>query len=180
MKSLLLRAALVAWSLAAWPLSAQTVDTLRLNPGATSEGGPQRGSVYFVGNATVIIRYAGFTILTDPNFLHKGDHVHLGYGLESERLTNPAIELDKLPPIDAVVLSHYHEDHFDKDVEARMDKRTLIITTPEAAGHLREHGFEKVRAIDKWAALELAKGDSRLRITAMPARHGPPVMNHAL
>ncbi len=46
-----------------------------------------RGSVFFVGTATVIIRYAGFTILTDPNFLHAGDHVHLGYGLTSERLT---------------------------------------------------------------------------------------------
>ncbi len=46
-----------------------------------------RGSVFFVGTATVILRYAGFTILTDPNFLHAGDHVHLGYGLTSERLT---------------------------------------------------------------------------------------------
>ena len=35
------------------------------------------GSIFFVGNATVVIRYAGFTILTDPNFLHAGDHVHL-------------------------------------------------------------------------------------------------------
>ena len=32
-----------------------------------------KGSVYFVGTATVIIRYAGFTVLTDPNFLHAGD-----------------------------------------------------------------------------------------------------------
>ena len=24
--------------------------------------------------------YAGFTILTDPNILHAGDHVHLSYG----------------------------------------------------------------------------------------------------
>jgi hypothetical protein len=27
------------------------------------------GSVFFIGNATVLIRYAGFTILTDPNFI---------------------------------------------------------------------------------------------------------------
>ncbi|HEY0380461.1 MAG TPA: hypothetical protein VGC87_26345 [Pyrinomonadaceae bacterium] len=55
------------------------------------------GSIFFVGTATVILRYAGFTILTDPNFLHAGDHVHLGYGLTAERLTNPAIELEDLP-----------------------------------------------------------------------------------
>ena len=36
----------------------------------------EHGSIYFVGTATVIIRYAGFTILTDPNFLHAGLPVH--------------------------------------------------------------------------------------------------------
>src|SRR4051812_49541959 len=81
-----------------------------------------QGSIFFVGNATVILRYAGFTILTDPNFLHKGDHVHLGYGLTSKRLTDPAIELDALPPIDLIVLSHLHGDHFDQIVEQRLDK----------------------------------------------------------
>jgi hypothetical protein len=44
------------------------------------------GYIFFVGNATLLIRYAGFTILTDPNFLHAGDHAHLGYGLTSTPL----------------------------------------------------------------------------------------------
>jgi len=36
------------------------------------------GSIFFFGNATLLIHYAGFAILTDPNFLHAGgDHVHL-------------------------------------------------------------------------------------------------------
>jgi hypothetical protein len=32
-----------------------------------------QGSIFFIGNATVLLRYAGFTILTDPNFLHRGE-----------------------------------------------------------------------------------------------------------
>jgi len=40
----------------------------------------ETGSLLFIGTATVLLRYAGFTILTDPNFLHQGDRVHLGYG----------------------------------------------------------------------------------------------------
>jgi hypothetical protein len=44
-----------------------------------------QGSIFFVGNATVILSYAGFTILTDPNFLHRGDHVHLGHGMTAAR-----------------------------------------------------------------------------------------------
>jgi L-ascorbate metabolism protein UlaG (beta-lactamase superfamily) len=66
------------------------------------------GSIFFVGNATVLIRHAGFTILTDPTFIHM--HENLGYGLSSTRLTNPAIDIKDLPPIDLIVLSHFHGD----------------------------------------------------------------------
>lgn len=41
----------------------------------------RKGSIFFVGTATVILRYAGFTILTDPNFLRQGYQVHLGHGI---------------------------------------------------------------------------------------------------
>ena len=80
------------------------------------------GSTFFVGNATVLIRYAGFTILTDPNFLHAGEHVHLGYGLSSKRTTNPAVEIEDLPPLDFVLLSHLHGDHFDRVAERKLNK----------------------------------------------------------
>ena len=56
------------------------------------------GSIFFIGNATVLIRYAGFTILTDPTFVHMHEQVPLGYGLHATRLTNPAVEIDDLPP----------------------------------------------------------------------------------
>ena len=39
------------------------------------------GSVFFIGNATVLIRYAGFTILTDPTFIHQHEQVAIGVGL---------------------------------------------------------------------------------------------------
>lgn len=138
------------------------------------------GSVFFVGTATVIIRYAGFTILTDPNFLHKGEHADLGYGLQAERVTNPAIEFDELPPIDFVLLSHYHGDHFDQIVEERLDPKTPIISTPEATEALRKKKFDYTIALEKWEMLSVTKGGAALRITALPARHGPPVVNRAL
>ena len=71
---------------------------------------PEKGTLKFIGTATVLISWAGFTIMTDPNFLHKGDHVHLGPGVNSMRLSYPAISLEDLPPIDCVFLSHFHED----------------------------------------------------------------------
>jgi L-ascorbate metabolism protein UlaG (beta-lactamase superfamily) len=152
-------------------IAAADTQTLKL-PAVSPAPAAAEGSVQFIGTATVLIRYQGFTILTDPNFLHKGDHVHLGYGLTSERLTNPAIELDQLPPIDLVVLSHMHEDHFDKLVQEKLARDTPIVSTKEATEALKKLGFTRTYGLSKWGRLEVEKGDARLRITAAPGRHG--------
>ncbi len=131
------------------------------------------GSIIFIGNATLLIRYAGFTVLTDPNFLHRGEHVRLGYGVRSRRLTNPALEIDGLPPLDLVVLSHLHEDHWDRVAEARLARALPVATTPHAAEALHDKGFVGAQALPTWETLDCAKGAARLRVTAMPARHGP-------
>ncbi|HEY8559332.1 MAG TPA: MBL fold metallo-hydrolase [Pyrinomonadaceae bacterium] len=140
----------------------------------------ERGSIFFVGTATVILRFAGFTILTDPNFLHAGDHVHLGYGLTSERLTEPALDIDELPPLDLCVLSHYHGDHFDRIAEERLAKELPIVTTEHAAGELKDKGFTAPVALDTWESAEFVKGAAHLRITSMPGQHGPGIVDFAL
>jgi L-ascorbate metabolism protein UlaG (beta-lactamase superfamily) len=140
----------------------------------------ERGSIFFIGTATTIIRYGGFTILTDPNFLHAGDHVHLGYGLTSERLTNPAIEIEALPPLDLCLLSHMHEDHWDRVAEAKLPKSLPIVTTQHAAASLKQQGFTQPQALNLWDNLTISKGDAWLRITAMPGKHGPGFLNALL
>lgn len=80
--------------------------------GVSAADGPKDASLYFIGTATVLLEWRGIRILTDPNFLHAGDHVHLGPGVTSQRLTNPAVDLHDLPRIDAILLSHYHEYAF--------------------------------------------------------------------
>ena len=138
------------------------------------------GSIFFVGNATVIIRYGGFTILTDPNFLHAGDHVHLGYGIRSQRLTDPAIDIENLPPLDLVLLSHLHGDHFDRLAEDRLRRTLPIVTTPHAATYLEGRGFRPPHALDTWETATAVKGGARLRVTAMPGTHGPGALGKVL
>jgi L-ascorbate metabolism protein UlaG (beta-lactamase superfamily) len=138
------------------------------------------GSIFFIGNATVLIRYAGFTILTDPTFIHKHEQVPLGYGLHTTRLTNPAIDIHELPPLDCIVLSHFHGDHFDQVAEQELAKSVPIVTTPEAAHALGQRGFGHTYPLDPWASMTVAKGDAHLRITAMPGRHGPPLADLVL
>ena len=155
-------------------------NTFELSASADSKPDFEKGSIFFIGTATVIIRFAGFTILTDPNFLHAGEHVHLGYGLTSERLTNPAINIEDLPPIDLCVLSHHHGDHFDQLVEEKLQKDLPIVTTAHAVEKLEEKGFTKGIALETWEAAEFTKGDAKLRISSMPGQHGPGIVDFAL
>ncbi|HUP27574.1 MAG TPA: MBL fold metallo-hydrolase [Chloroflexia bacterium] len=152
---------------------------LTLPPG---DGDPDtgQGSIFFIGTATVLIRYAGFTILTDPNFIHMHETVPIGYGLTARRLTNPAMEIGDLPPLDLVVLSHFHGDHFDQVAERELDKSVPIVTTPHAARALRERGFRATHSLGKWASITASKGNAKVTITAAPGSHGPGIMGTLL
>lgn len=129
--------------------------------------------------------------MTDPNFLHAGDHVHLGPGVTGTRQTNPAVDLHELPNIDLVLLSHYHADHFDQEVEQSLRRDLPIITTPHAKEHLTSKGdlesFTSVHALDFWEDLlvSVAKKESHfdgtavgpgaplIKVTGMPGKHVP-------
>ncbi|MFC7491092.1 MULTISPECIES: MBL fold metallo-hydrolase [unclassified Knoellia] len=151
---------------------------LILDAGRTVEA--DTDSVLFIGNATLLLRYSGFTILTDPTFVHRHEKVDLGYGLSSTRLTDPAMEIEDLPPIDLVLLSHFHGDHFDQVAQAKLDRSLPIVTTPQARDALHELGFPEARGLDTWERITVVKGERRLTVTACPARHGPGVTDLAL
>ena len=142
--------------------------------------GDQAGRLTFIGTATVLLEVAGFTLLTDPNFLHAGDHAALGGGLRSRRLTDPALTIAQLPPLDAVVLSHHHGDHFD-DVAARdLDPDLPIVTTPHAARTLRRQGFRLPVPLRTWQSHTLDNDTARLTITALPGKHAPAPLDRVL
>lgn len=133
------------------------------------------GSLFFVGNATTILRYRGFALLTDPNFLHQGQHAYLGKGLTSRRVTEPAISVEEFPDdLDAIVLSHLHGDHWDRVARRNLDRDLPILTTRPAARRLRRlHRFPRAVGLRTWQSREVAKQGGWLRITALPGRHAP-------
>ncbi len=137
-------------------------------------------SLFFVGTATTIIRAGGFTILTDPNFLHAGERAYLGYGLVSTRLTEPAIGVDDVPDLDVVVLSHVHGDHWDRRARRGLDRGVPVVTTHEAAKKLRRQGFDRAQGLSRWATRTVHRDDATLTITAVPARHAGGVLGTLL
>ncbi|KAJ5779821.1 hypothetical protein N7457_007541 [Penicillium paradoxum] len=161
------------------PIQLPTAKQTKLHP---TKPGEENGALFFVGTATTIIEWAGLRIMTDPNFLHAGDQVHLGPGVSSERLTEPAIDLHNLPRIDLVLLSHYHEDHFDQKVEASLRRDLPIITTSHAKKHLiskKQDSFTSVYALDPFEQIAVdlegteGLGQPRLRVTGIPGKHVP-------
>ena len=151
----------------------------------------ENASLYFVGTATTILEWEGIRVMTDPNFLHAGDHVHLGPGVTGERKTNPAVDLEQLPRIDAVLLSHYHADHFDEKVESSLRRDLPIVTTPHAKLHLHENKpagekFTQVYDLDFFESCLVsisspetdasASPEARvpaIKVTGMPGKHVP-------
>ncbi|KAK5998812.1 hypothetical protein PT974_01195 [Cladobotryum mycophilum] len=146
----------------------------------------ENAQIYFIGNATTVIEWRGIRILTDPNFLHAGDHVHLGPGITAQRRTNPAVDLEDMPPIDVILLSHYHEDHFDKLVENSLNRNFPIISTPHAKKNLssdeiKDEPFHAVTALDFFESIffDIHSGDPGshgqpvIKVTAMPGKHKP-------
>jgi len=130
-------------------------------------------SILFVGTATTVLRLGAFTLLTDPNFLHAGDPVHLRYGVFSRRRTNPALEIDQLPLLDACLLSHLHGDHWDRVATRHLSRELPVFAPPAAARALRRRGFRQAVSLGTWDHAELRRGERWLRVTALPGRHGP-------
>jgi len=145
--------------------------TITFPPGTATD--PTQGELEFVGTATVLLQFGGYTILTDPNFLHQGEHAYLGMGLRSRRLTQPSRDETNLPPIDLVVLSHHHGDHFDRRAADGLDKALPIVTEPHAARKLRSQGFTRPIPLTTWSSQTFMKDGVALTVTALPGKHAP-------
>jgi len=142
---------------------------LRLADGEAADF--SQGEVHFIGNATTLIRLGGLTILTDPAFMHAGTHTYLGHGIWARREVEPACQVADLPPLDLLLLSHFHGDHFDEAAARDLDRDLPVISTADAVTKLEPLGFGRGYALGTWQSHQVQKGQAHLEVTAMPARH---------
>lgn len=120
-----------------------------------------------IGTATLLLEIDGVRLLTDPVFDAPGRRYEFGWGTASTHVEAPALGLEALGPIDAVLLSHdQHADNFDDAGRALLPKVPVVVTTPAAAKRLGHAGAVGLKPGEKTSV----KG---LTITGTPARHGP-------
>lgn len=121
-----------------------------------------------IGGPTAVIRISGRRLLTDPTFSAPGDF-RSASGARLVKTAGPALGAEELGPIDAVLLSHeQHPDNLDDAGRRYVKGAPLVLTTPDSAARLGP----AARGLVSWEHVDLP-GDDRLRVTAVPARHGP-------
>jgi L-ascorbate metabolism protein UlaG (beta-lactamase superfamily) len=114
----------------------------------------------YIGHATLLLEIGGITVLTDPNF-------DLSLGRILPRVSVPGIPLEKLPKLDALLLTHAHADHLSFDSLERLPRDIPLFAPPVIAQWLRKRGFTH--------AVGVAPGETaqvgRLTIHAAAATH---------
>jgi L-ascorbate metabolism protein UlaG (beta-lactamase superfamily) len=146
-----------------WPKDPPTLPCPK--PPARVEGEAIR--VTFVGHSTFLAQTQGVNLLMDPVWSDRAGPFGL---LGPKRATPPALRLEDLPPLDAILLSHNHYDHMDLGTLSRLAReRPCPVLTPLGNDSiLRKHDARiDARALD-WGGVAEA---GSLRVTLEPALH---------
>ena len=123
-------------------------------------------NITWINHATVLIQLNGVNILTDPIWSQRASP--FGW-VGPKRVGEPAVRIEDLPPIDAVVISHNHYDHMDLSSLLQLDKRDQpLFITPLANKHYLESAHIKnIIELDWWESHTL----NNVTISATPAQH---------
>ncbi|MCC8975356.1 MBL fold metallo-hydrolase [Bradyrhizobium brasilense] len=124
-----------------------------------------------IGGPTVLIEFDGIRLLTDPTFDPPGDYKGAHSPVVHRKTSGPAIAVDQVGSLDAVLLSHdHHFDNLDNSGRALLPNVGVTFTTNSGAERLGGNalGFAPFET----RTLE-GKNGKRLFVTATPARHGP-------
>lgn len=118
--------------------------------------------ITYIGHATLLLEIAGARILTDPNFERT-----LGGFLP--RVTAPGIALEKLPKLDALLLTHAHFDHLSFKSLDRLPRDIPLYAPSVIAQWLVQKGYSHAEPLDPGEQISLR--NESLRIHAGRATH---------
>ncbi len=159
---------LIMWELLANRGGSRPAAPIPLAAPAVFDGDPSRLAVSWFGHSTALLELDGYRVLTDPVW---SDRCSPSDVVGPQRLHPPPVQLEGLPAVDAVVISHDHYDHLDIDtVMALTHTQRAPFFVPLGVGaHLRAWGIPEQRIVElDWG--QSAQLDE-LTVICMPARH---------
>lgn len=104
-----------------------------------------------VRSATITVTYGGKKFLIDPFFADKGAYPPIPYTLNETAF--PLVDLpmpvdEIIKNVDAVIVTHLHEDHFDDAAKAALPKNIKMFAQNEKeAEEIRSAGFQNVEVL---------------------------------
>lgn len=133
--------------------------------------------VTWVNHCTFLIEHNGFNMLTDPIWSHRCSPVSFA---GPKRQHEPGIDLNALPDIHMVLISHNHFDHLDRQTVLYLKKKfpEIFWMVPKGVKRwFKTHGIHKVAEFSWWEHLTLL--NNQVKVTAVPAQHfsGRHLMN---
>ena len=127
---------------------------------------PDQLNVTWLGHSSLMIHIDGYKILTDPVFEKRVSLVG-----PTRFNGNLPVDAGAIGPVDAVIISHDHYDHLNKQSILALKDRTQRFIVPLGVGaRLEDWGVLRARIVelDWW---EEYRFDDHLVVTATPAQH---------
>lgn len=122
--------------------------------------------VTFINHSTVLLQTQGLNILTDPVWSFRVSPVRF---TGPQRHRDPGIRFEDLPPLDCLLISHNHYDHFDAPTLQRIAAahRPAVFAPLGLVRPLRRIGFREVYELDWGQSLPWRQ----MQIYCVPAQH---------
>ena len=123
-----------------------------------------------IRHATVVLSIGGKTFLVDPMLDAAGERPPVENTPNQRR--NPLVELPEpaavvVQGIDAVLVTHLHQDHLDQTAIGLLPKDVPLFCAPGDVETLSDHGFADLRPVDDSVEWE------GVRVTRTDGVHGP-------
>jgi len=133
---------------------------------ATLKANATEPTVTWIGHSSFLVQLAGVNVLMDPHFSQRASPVQFA---GPKRIVALPIELDELPRIDVVLISHNHYDHLDLDTVRQLAARNgpLFLVPLGLKAWFNAVGVERVEEYDWWQS----RSEGALTYTLVPVQH---------
>ncbi len=127
--------------------------------------------IHQIRNATLIITYNNTKFLIDPWLMPK-DYMEGFVGAVNSDIRQPRVELpiaiEKIVDVDAVILTHFHPDHFDEFAANALDKNIpFFVQSQHDSDIIAAFGFNNIEIIkDKGTEF------NNIKLYKTPCQHG--------